>query len=86
VCWHFREVDDLERSHAYLTDLVERQGIPVFSEMDAALKCTAKAIQQVEPLYHTSVINHFSFLKKKPTSTINNNNFFASFIFQTSNP
>ncbi|KAK2191809.1 hypothetical protein NP493_45g06016 [Ridgeia piscesae] len=41
-----REVDDLERSHAYLTDLVERQGIPVFSEMDAALKCTAKAIQQ----------------------------------------
>ena len=41
------EIDDLERSHAYLTDLVERQGIPVFSHMDTALECTAKSVQQV---------------------------------------
>lgn len=42
-----REVEDLERSHAYLTDLVERQGIPVFNDIDTALDCTGKAISQV---------------------------------------
>ncbi|ELU06794.1 hypothetical protein CAPTEDRAFT_221758 [Capitella teleta] len=40
------EVEDLERSHAYLTDLVERQGIPVFNDIDTALDCTGKAISQ----------------------------------------
>ena len=30
----------------YLTDLVERQSIPVFSEMATALHCTRRAIQK----------------------------------------
>ena len=48
--WHIlfcREYEDLERSHAYLTDLVERQGIPVFGEIEIALDCTNKAIKDV---------------------------------------
>ncbi|KAK2168035.1 hypothetical protein LSH36_21g07071 [Paralvinella palmiformis] len=45
------EVEDLQRSHAYLIDLVERMGIPVFSNIDLALKCTCKTIQQ-----HTKVV------------------------------
>ena len=44
---YFREFEDLERSHAYLTDLVERQGIPVFSDISIALDCTQKAIKEV---------------------------------------
>lgn len=40
------ELEDLQRSHAYLIDLVERMGIPVFSGIDVALKCTYKAIHQ----------------------------------------
>lgn len=40
------ELEDLQRSHAYLIDLVERMGIPVFNNIDIALKCTCKAIQQ----------------------------------------
>ena len=43
----FSEVEDLERSHAYLTDLVERQCIPVFQDIDTALQCTRKAIKEV---------------------------------------
>ncbi len=41
------EYEDLNRSHAYLTDLVERQGIPVFSDINTALKCAAKTVKQV---------------------------------------
>jgi hypothetical protein len=40
------EYEDLERSHAYLTDLVERQGIPVFTDIHVALSCTGKAVAQ----------------------------------------
>jgi len=40
------ELCDLERSHAYLTDLVERQGIPVFSNIHTALACTNKSVHQ----------------------------------------
>ena len=43
-----REYEDLVRSYAYLTDLVERQGIPVFDEIDIALTCTNKAIKEVD--------------------------------------
>ena len=38
------------RSHAYLTDLVERQGIPVFDSIDTALQCTAKLVKAVNLL------------------------------------
>ena len=47
MCYDYSEVEDLQRSHAYLIDLVERMGIPVFSNIDLALKCTCKTIQQV---------------------------------------
>jgi len=40
------EYEDLERSHSYLTDLVERMGIPVFSDIHVALACTHKSIRQ----------------------------------------
>jgi len=40
------EYEDLERSHEYLTDLVERQGIPVFNNISVALECTKKAIRE----------------------------------------
>lgn len=40
------EIEDLERSHVYLTDLIERMSIPVFSDIETALNCTRKAVQQ----------------------------------------
>jgi len=40
------ELEDLERSHAYLTDLVERMSIPVFSDLSVALDCTKKLSKQ----------------------------------------
>ncbi|ESN92803.1 hypothetical protein HELRODRAFT_185164 [Helobdella robusta] len=40
------ELDDLERSHAYLIDLSERMGIPVFNDICTALNCTKKVITQ----------------------------------------
>ena len=41
------ELEDLERSHAYLTDLVERMSIPVFSDINVALLCTKTVVQNV---------------------------------------
>lgn len=53
-----REYEDLERSHAYLTDLVERQGIPVFTDIEGALHCTGKAIRHVcKLLYEHKVMD-----------------------------
>lgn len=43
----FSELEDLERSHAYLTDLVERMSIPVFSDIHVALNCTKRVVQNV---------------------------------------
>ena len=42
-----REYEDLTRSHAYLTDLVERQGVPVFNDIPVGLKCAEKALKNV---------------------------------------
>lgn len=39
------ELEDLERSHAYLTDLVERMNIPVFNHIHHALNATNKALR-----------------------------------------
>jgi len=41
------ELEDLERSHAYLTDLVERMSIPVFSDINVALQCTKTVVENV---------------------------------------
>jgi len=41
------ELDDLVRSHAYLTDLVERMSIPVFADINVALQCTKTVVQNV---------------------------------------
>lgn len=41
------ELDDLDRSHAYLTDLVERMTIPVYTELKVALDCIKKMCKQV---------------------------------------
>lgn len=40
-----RELDDLERSHAYLADLVERMSIPVFGDIQTALQCTNRILK-----------------------------------------
>jgi len=42
-----RELEDLERSHVYLTDLVERMSIPVFSNIHKALECTKRVLEMV---------------------------------------
>ena len=42
---------DLERGHAYLCDQVERQWTPVFEDLDTALHCTAKVLNQKVPIY-----------------------------------
>ncbi|XP_066295635.1 uncharacterized protein [Branchiostoma lanceolatum] len=39
------EVQDLERAHAVLFDLVERQGIPVFDDLPTAVHCAAKVLR-----------------------------------------
>ncbi|KAK7475447.1 hypothetical protein BaRGS_00033328 [Batillaria attramentaria] len=41
-----RERADLRRGRWVLVDLIERNGIPVFSEMEKALACTALNVQQ----------------------------------------
>lgn len=44
------------RSHAVLTDIVERQGYPVFSTIENALHCTRKVIQEVRlPFFFMSL-------------------------------
>ena len=43
----YRELEDLERSHAYLTDLVERMSIPVFTDVHKALECTKRVLEMV---------------------------------------
>ncbi|KAI8478884.1 hypothetical protein Bbelb_433830 [Branchiostoma belcheri] len=40
-----REVQDLERAHAVLFDLVERQDIPVFDDLHTAVHCAAKVLR-----------------------------------------
>ena len=50
MCEHFifyREIEDLTRSQTYLTDLVERVGIPVFTDLHSALDCAVKIALQV---------------------------------------
>jgi len=42
-----RELEDLERSHTYLIDLVERMSIPVFTEIKSALDCTKIVLDNV---------------------------------------
>ncbi|XP_078604109.1 uncharacterized protein LOC144877916 [Branchiostoma floridae x Branchiostoma japonicum] len=42
---HDSEVEDLERGHAVLFDLVERQGIPVFDDIPTAVHCAAKVLR-----------------------------------------
>jgi len=44
---HCSELEDLVRSHAYLTDLVERMSIPVFTDVNVAMQCTKTVIQNV---------------------------------------
>lgn len=39
------ELEDLVRSHAYLTDLVERMSIPVFTDINVALQCTKTVVK-----------------------------------------
>jgi len=43
----YRELEDLERSHAYLTDLVERMSTPVFTDINKALECTKSVLEMV---------------------------------------
>ncbi|XP_019621186.1 PREDICTED: uncharacterized protein LOC109467612 [Branchiostoma belcheri] len=42
---HRSEVQDLERAHAVLFDLVERQDIPVFDDLHTAVHCAAKVLR-----------------------------------------
>ncbi|KFM59070.1 hypothetical protein X975_09429, partial [Stegodyphus mimosarum] len=41
-----KEFRDLQQGQRYLQDLVERQGIPVFSNIDHAVQCTATILQK----------------------------------------
>ena len=50
------ELEDLERSHAYLTDLVERMSIPVFTDINIALQCTKTVVHNVRAV----IVNCFS--------------------------
>eukprot|EP00057_Strongylocentrotus_purpuratus_P007206 XP_011661680.1 PREDICTED: uncharacterized protein LOC100888673 isoform X1 [Strongylocentrotus purpuratus] len=45
-----RELADMGTAHAFLCDLVERQCLPIFDDLDAALHCTAKVLNQGVPI------------------------------------
>ena len=53
----YSELEDLERSHAYLTDLVERMSIPVFGDINVALQCTKTVVQNVRSSH--TIERHF---------------------------
>ncbi|XP_071821379.1 uncharacterized protein [Apostichopus japonicus] len=40
------ELQDLKRGHAFLCDLVERQCLPIFEDLETAIHCSAKVLQQ----------------------------------------
>ncbi|XP_077986085.1 uncharacterized protein LOC144440573 [Glandiceps talaboti] len=40
------EFEDLERGQAFLCDLVERKGLPVFEDIPTALSCAAKVLKE----------------------------------------
>jgi hypothetical protein len=42
-----REVRDLKNSYAFLTDMVERMSIPVFSDINVALECARRMVKNV---------------------------------------
>ncbi|KAJ8038682.1 hypothetical protein HOLleu_16174 [Holothuria leucospilota] len=41
-----RELLDLKRGHAFLCDLVERQCLPIFDDLETAIHCSAKVLKQ----------------------------------------
>ncbi|XP_072176894.1 uncharacterized protein [Diadema setosum] len=45
-----RELADMETAHAFLCDLVERQCLPIFEDLETALHCTAKVLNQGVPI------------------------------------
>nr|XP_054769839.1 uncharacterized protein LOC129277716 isoform X1 [Lytechinus pictus] len=45
-----RELADMGTAHAFLCDLVERQCLPIFDDLDTALHCTAKVLNQGVPI------------------------------------
>ena len=44
----YREKSDLCRGRKILEDLVERNSVPVFTDIDTALKCTEIVLNQVK--------------------------------------
>lgn len=43
----FRELDDIMRGRQILVDLIERNALPVFKDINTALKCSAHVLQKV---------------------------------------
>ncbi|XP_070532848.1 uncharacterized protein [Ptychodera flava] len=48
------EFEDLERGQAYLCDLIERQGLPVFGDIPTALLCANKVLKEGIPVTELS--------------------------------
>jgi hypothetical protein len=49
-CCVRREVNDIKHSYAFLTDMVERMSIPVFSDIHTALECARRVLKNVSCL------------------------------------
>lgn len=56
VC--FRELDDIMRGRQILVDLIERNALPVFKDINTALKCSAHVLQKVRSTRMLSVSNN----------------------------
>lgn len=44
---YLRELDDIMRGRQILVDLIERNALPVFKDINTALKCSAHVLQKV---------------------------------------
>ena len=61
---HFSEMTDISRGRLILTDLVERNSVPIFSSIQAALQCTKILLRRVH-VYHTIIgPEHFKIIPK----------------------
>ena len=45
--FHFSEITDISRGRLILTDLVERNSVPIFSKIEVALQCTKILLRKV---------------------------------------
>lgn len=68
ICY-FSEISDISRGRRILTDLVERNSVPIFTKIEVALQCTKTLLRKVrshKPVGHS--IMHCITMHRQPAN------------------